>query len=342
MEKNMLNIEEAVGRLSSLNSDPANALSMILLDEQVAADYLKTTYPEMSYHFMELSKLDTNFTDLLNEQNVFDNLFEVLPAHMALDPTIGFQLVKDIFKELGFESRDQYTKWMKLNPNSYLNLLRSSITFIQAYFDLNCIYGVSKYESNVIEFISKAFQGNLSEEEQKAVENSNNLVNEYLWNEESQIQKQDAVKNTILFGPMTRYLSSYSPHSIEKALPNISKNIIEIGEIESIRKGEDLGKTLLKISEFIAEFSTSSSFLANQELVEKYEHDIFRLDAHIAYNALAMKVGYAVNWQDAVQMILEYLKSKQFEKISTELLPRTQEGRLGIDFVQNVISKIID
>ena len=178
----MIDMQEAIRRLNNLGTDNSRMFNMMLImGEESLIQSINKNNTQLLEHFVHLSKMEDDVRELIENENVWNNLLEVLPAEMAVEPTIGFQLVKDVLTTLGFESREQFKQWVEEHPNTYLNLLRSSITCIQAYFDLNRVHESFNEGSSVIDFIFNATFNQQTNEEQEALGIANNVVNEYLW-----------------------------------------------------------------------------------------------------------------------------------------------------------------
>lgn len=175
---------DAIRRLKNLDTDNSRMFNMwLIMGEESLIQSISKNNTQLLEHFVHLSKMEDDVMELLENENVWNNLLEVLPAQMAVEPTIGFQLVKDVLTTLGFESREQLKQWVEEHPNTYLTLLRSSITCIQTYFNLNRVHDSFEEESSVIDFIFNATFVQITKEEQEALKKANYVVNEYLWGE---------------------------------------------------------------------------------------------------------------------------------------------------------------
>lgn len=339
----MLDSEKSVHRLGQINNDIANSfLVMMIASEESVVNSIKDKNSIVVSHFIEFSKMEKDVPELLSDDNVWNYLMEVLPAFMAVNPSIGYQLFKDVLQNLGIKSRAQFTEWVAQNP-VFLSLFRSSITCIQAYFDLDRHYEEYDDESSVASFIVRSMVNKLTTKEKEAAEKANNKINKYLWEDNSQAKHFDHMR-IVSFAPMIRHSYSDTTWSgddfVNQALEKIPVHISEIAQLEPIERGEDLGNTLLSIYDNISEFNKSHQ--STKEWMIRYENNISRLDAHIAYNALKQNTGYAIDWQDAVSLIHNYIQSSQFYEVLKESPWGTPQGSLGIDFVDKVISKIID
>lgn len=174
-------MEKMTERLNSIDNEMTSVFSLMLINgEDALIEAIKKQYPQMVDHFSMLSRASAHVSDLLENDNVYRNFLVALPASMAVDPTIGFQLVKDVLHDIGFESREQFAQWSEANPTKFLNYLRSSVTCIQAYFDLE-MEPDNNEENTVVDFIFRVLAGEATQDEQIALADANETVNAYLW-----------------------------------------------------------------------------------------------------------------------------------------------------------------
>ena len=174
-------MEAMIKRLGRVDNEISSLFQVMLMNsEDTVIDAIKKQYPRMVQHFVLISQAPDDIADLLKNDNVYKNFLIGLPANMAVDPTIGFQLVKDVLNDLGFETQYEFTRWSKSHPTKFLNYLRSSVTCIQAYFDLE-MHPMDKEENTVVDFIFRVLAGDVTQEEEQALTKANNEVNSYIW-----------------------------------------------------------------------------------------------------------------------------------------------------------------
>lgn len=342
----MIDMQEATQRLHNLNNSVSPMfLNFLMFGEDKILETIKNSYPQKIEQFVLLSRMEQDAAELLQNENIWTNTLEMLPAEMAIDPTIGFQSVKDTLKSLGFETREQYSEWAAQNPRSFLTFLRTSITAIQAYFDLGK-QANEEGDDSVVEFIFNVMGQKITNNEQEAIENANQNVNNYLWQQSTNNDQIEYSRRIISFAPLLRQIYSDTTWSgdsfVNQSLPKISDLVVKISELESIEKGEDLGEALIALSNLLDDFNANPAIAENRSWGEKYESICIKVDAHIAFNAILMHTEYAIEWPEAAHLILEYIQSEQLTTILNSSPWGSPKASLGIDFVEKVIAKIID
>ena len=174
-------MEKIIDRLNSIDNEMSAMFSVMLINgEEPLIESVRSKYPTLLQHFIMVCRSQDDAFDLLENDNIYDNFLVGVPALMAVDPTIGFQLIKDVLKDLGFETQQEFSQWSELNPTKFLNYLRSSITLIQAYFDLGKLPDLDGNDT-VVDFIFQGLAGEIIPEEQMAAVEANKKVNDYLW-----------------------------------------------------------------------------------------------------------------------------------------------------------------
>ena len=174
-------MEKIIDRLNSIDNEMSAMFSMMLINgEEPLIESVRSNYPALVQHFTMVCRSHNDAFDLLENENIYRNFLVAVPALMAVDPTIGFQLVKDVLKDLGFETQQEFAQWSEVNPTKFLNYLRSSITLIQAYFDLGKSPDLDS-DNTIVDFIFTGLAAEITPEEQMAAGEANKKVNEYLW-----------------------------------------------------------------------------------------------------------------------------------------------------------------
>ena len=158
--------------------------------------------------------------------------------------------------------------------------------------------------------------------------------------------EQKHMKEIISFAPVTRGIfrdATWSKNQlIEKTLPQISAHINSIIQMEPIEKGEDLGHLIIGFANHIAKSTQNAELGNDKEFQDTLADFAAKIDAHIAYNAISQRVGYAMSWEEAVEKIMDYIRTDKITPIFDSSPWGSPHGSVGIDFIEKVVYHIVD
>lgn len=175
----------------------------------------------------------------------------------------------------------------------------------------------------------KACHGSLSD--QQSPREANNNPPEY---------------EVIGFAPLIRQLFSKNTWSkdlfIDQIIPQIADCVGYISHLTPERKGIHLGQGLMHLRKVLLSIENDVDESKFNTWAQENLKVLIIIDAHIAYNAINLNTSYQVSFERAAQMITEYVLGPRLDEALTESKDGDPEMSLGIDFIEHVVSEIVD
>ena len=162
----------------------------------------------------------------------------------------------------------------------------------------------------------------------------------------TETNKISSADEVIGFAPLIRQLFSKNTWSkdifIDQILPQIADCITYINSLPPERKGMHLGNGLMHLRKVLSNIENDVNESSFSSWAQENLKVLIVIDAHIAYNAINLNTSYQVSFERAAQMITEYVLGPRLDKALNESKDGDPEMSLGIDFIEHVVSEIVD
>ena len=163
----------------------------------------------------------------------------------------------------------------------------------------------------------------------------------------AEMKKTSSMEDVMSFAPLSRDLFSRQEYAEDfyqkEVIPKIVVLVDALSDCPPEVKGKHLGKSLVSFRKVLQDLQAAKpgdfSFF---EWVSENASTFLAIDAHIALNALSFQTNYQVSAETAAQMVSNYVLGPQLDKALNESKDGDPEMSLGIDFIEHVVSEIVD